>query len=920
MKQRDNRIFALRLEILHGKQFFEVPVNNNRITGGIPGAIQGTWSSGSPFVTLQPMPSGNPSASQHTPVIQQYLGIKAEHPDTLLLYRMGDFYELFFDDARKAAHLLDIALTSRGRANGQPIPMAGVPVHAVETYLARLLRHGESAAICEQIGDPATSKGPVERRVMRIVTPGTITEEGLLEERRENLLVSVHRRGHDFGIATIDFGAGHFSVMEFAGLEALSSELERLQPVELLVAEDAPPIPFIEERLGLRRVAPWHFDPEGAQRLLAEQFGTRDLSGFGCDCMDLAIGAAGCLLQYVQDTQRSALPHLQGLHIQRREDTVILDAATRRNLELTESLGGRPEHTLLGVLDRAATAMGSRLLRRWLASPLRDQAVLRLRHQCIEALTANGEVDGLREQLRHIGDMERVIARIALRTARPRDLAQLCRGLALLPELRVRLSSIASPRLEALLAAVGDFSELQGLLARAIVEAPPVTVRDGGVIAAGYDTELDELRAISRDVEQYLVAMEHRERERTGIPNLKVGYNRVHGYYLEIGRIHGDRVPPEFVRRQTLKGAERYITPELKSFEDKVLSSRERGLAREKALYEALLEHISQHLPQLQACAASLAELDVLANLAERAEKLDLRCPQFTPTPGLEILAGRHPVVERVLDEPFTANDLRLGPDNRMLIITGPNMGGKSTYMRQAALIAIMAYAGSFVPCERAVLGPMDRIFTRIGAADDLAGGRSTFMVEMTETANILRNATHQSLILMDEIGRGTSTYDGLSLAWATAAHLAGQVKAFTLFATHYFELTALPSQIDGIANVHLSAVEHAQRIVFLHRVKDGPANRSYGLQVAALAGVPRVVLERARAMLDELEADNPKPLVGMATPQLDLFPARAPDPVAQSVANEVARVDPDNLSPRAALDFVFRLKGLLKSHPSERN
>ncbi|MCP5153942.1 MAG: DNA mismatch repair protein MutS [Ectothiorhodospiraceae bacterium] len=854
----------------------------------------------------------------HTPVMQQYLRIKAQHPDTLLFYRMGDFYELFFDDARKAARLLDIALTQRGQSNGEPIPMAGVPVHAAEGYLARLLRLGEAVAVCEQIGDPATSRGPVEREVARIVTPGTVTDEVLLEDRRESLLLALTSEGPRHGLAWLDLAGGRLACMEIAGAEPLAGELERLAPAEVLVAEGAALPGILADHPGVRRMAPWHFDPEAAERALTEQLGTRDLAGFGCDDAPLAVAAAGCLLFYARDTQRAALPHIRSLARERREESLILDAASRRNLEVTESLVGQDRHTLLGVMDRTVTAMGGRMLRRWLGRPLRDREAIARRHHAVDALVSGGQHEPLRERLRAVGDVERILSRIALRSARPRDLSQLGRALAALPGIIEETERVDSPLVDAIRPALGPFTETEGLLARAIVEAPPITIRDGGVIATGHDAELDELRAIADDADGFLREYEARERARTGISGLRVGYNRVHGYYIELGRAQAERAPTEYVRRQTLKGAERYITPELKSFEDKILGSRERALARERRLYEALLEQLNEVLAPLQAAATALAEIDVLAAFAERALALGYARPELTDRPGIVIEGGRHPVVERVIDDPFTANDLELDPRQRMLVITGPNMGGKSTYMRQVALIVLMAHVGSFVPAERAVVGPIDRIFTRIGASDDLAGGRSTFMVEMTEAANILHNATDQSLVLLDEIGRGTSTYDGLALAWACAAHLARRVRAFTLFATHYFELTALDSRFEGIRNVHLDAVEHGHRIVFMHRVRPGPASRSYGLQVAALAGVPPAVLSQARAVLEELESGAGPTAPGGRSPQLGLFdpapahsPLPAPTPVHPAL-DALDEVDPDTLSPRDALDLVYRLKALV--------
>lgn len=851
--------------------------------------------------------------SQHTPVMQQYLRLKAEHPGMLLFYRMGDFYELFFEDAERAAALLDITLTRRGQSAGRPIPMAGVPYHAAEGYLARLVRKGVSVAICEQVGDPAKSKGPVERQVVRIVTPGTLTDESLLEERRENLLTAIAEGNEDYGIAVLELSSGRFWVLEVEGREALASELMRLAPAEILIDEDSRLAEALGLGRGITRRPAWHFEPDSGQRLLSDQFGTRDLAGFGCSDLSLAIGAAGCLLQYVRDTQKAALPHIRGLSTERRDEAVILDTATRRNLEITESLSDRPEHTLAGVLDRTATPMGGRLLRRWIARPLRDQETVRRRHAAIAWLLEGGGAAGVREVLAQIGDLERILARVALGSARPRDLAVLRDSLALYPDLRAQLTDSEDPLLQRLQTEIGEHPQILQLLRRAIVEQPPVLIRDGGVLAPGYDPELDRLRALSTDSGQFLLDLEARERERTGISALKVGYNRIHGYYIELGRARADQVPPDFVRRQTLKDVERYITPELKRFEDQVLSSRERALAREKALYDALLRSIAESLAPLQGSAAALAELDCLVNLALRAEALDWSRPQLTDEARIEILEGRHPVVERAIDGPFTANGLSLDARRRMLVITGPNMGGKSTYMRQCALIVLLAYAGSFVPARSALIGPIDRIFSRIGASDDLAGGRSTFLVEMEETANILNNATAQSLVLMDEVGRGTSTFDGLSLAWSCGVELARRIRAFTLFATHYFELTTLPEEQPGIANVHLDAVEHGQRIVFLHAVREGPANQSYGLAVAALAGVPPAVIKRARQRLRELEeAALRHAQLGMGAAQLSLFPLTPDPPKADPICEALRGLDPDGLTPREALQALYRLREML--------
>ncbi len=848
-------------------------------------------------------------------MMQQFLRIKADFPDTLLFYRMGDFYELFFDDARKAARLLDITLTARGKSGGEPIPMAGIPYHSADGYLARLVRLGESVAICEQIGDPAKAKGPVERKVVRIVTPGTVTDEALLEERHDNLVVAITGDGGRYGIAALDVTSGRFSVLEVEGREALNGEIERLNPAELLIDEDAA-VPIDGERRGLRLQAPWHFEQDSARRLLTQQFGTRDLSGFGCDGLHLAIASAGCALQYVKDTQRTALPHIRGLRVERREDSLVLDAASRRNLELETNLGGGREHTLAWVMDHTSTPMGSRLLRRWINRPLADHDALRQRHQAVAVLLGQRHFEDLQERLRGVGDVERILARIALRSARPRDFTQLRATLGSLPGLRGALAAIDAGQdcatLEDIDARIGDYPALHELLTRAIIDEPPVLIRDGGVIAPGYDEELDELRSIKKDAGQFLLELETRERERTGIATLKVAYNRVHGYYIEIGRSHADKVPADYVRRQTLKGAERYITPELKAFEDKALSASERALAREKALYDELFDYLAEYLPALQDSAAALAELDALANLAERADSLDLCQPEMSATPGLLIEAGRHPVVEQVLDQPFIPNDVRFDEQRRMLVITGPNMGGKSTYMRQTALITLLAHVGSFVPARRAVIGPFDRIFTRIGASDDLASGRSTFMVEMTETANILHNASERSLVLMDEVGRGTSTFDGLSLAWACAEQLAREVKAFTLFATHYFELTALPESLGNVANVHLDAVEHGDGIVFMHTVKEGPANQSYGLQVAALAGVPPAVIERAREHLVQLESQSLREQAPAAQ-QFSLFDEPPREPCSPAL-DALRETDPDDLSPRQALETLYRLRKLLKS------
>ncbi len=841
----------------------------------------------------------------HTPVMQQYLRLKAQHPDALLFYRMGDFYELFYDDAKKAARLLDITLTARGQSAGQPIPMAGVPYHSAENYIARLVRRRECVAICEQIGDPAKAKGPVERQVVRVVTPGTVADEAVLEERRDTLLAALYREGPQFGLAWLELSSGRFIVLEGDGDEALQGEVERVRPAELLVVEHE----AATFNTCVRERPTWHFDLDVATRNLCEQFAVRDLSGYGCAHKSLAIRAAGCLLHYVRETQRAALPHLRGVRVEERSDAVILDAATRRNLELDTSLANRPECTVAAVLDHTATSMGGRELRRWLHRPLRDRHAIEWRLHAIGALIETGAHIELHALLREVGDIERGLARVALKSARPRDLAQLRTALGRLPELQGLLAAIDSPLLQQLAAQASLHPDLHALLTRAIVESPPALLRDGGVIAFGYDAQFDELKRISEHSDQYLLELEARERDRTGIANLRLGYNRVQGYYIEISRNLADQVPADYHRRQTVKNAERYITPELKAFEDKVLSARDRALAREKQLYDELLDTLIADLGTLQNTASALASLDVLANLSERAVTLRYAPPLLTDDPIIEICEGRHPVVERFIDEPFIANDLKLHDQRRMLVITGPNMGGKSTLMRQTALIVILARIGSYVPATSACIGPIDRVFTRIGASDDLAGGRSTFMLEMTEAANILNNATEHSLVLMDEIGRGTSTYDGLSLAWACATHTSRAIRAFTLFATHYFELTSLANELDACANVHLDAVEHGDQLIFLHTVKDGPANQSYGLQVAALAGVPPPVIGAARRYLRELERRSAE--THDARPQQELALDFAPETRTHPVLEGLQKFDPDSMTPKQALDALYELKKL---------
>jgi len=833
-------------------------------------------------------------------MMQQYLRIKAEHPDILLFYRMGDFYELFYDDAERAARLLDITLTTRGASAGEPIRMAGVPYHAVEQYLAKLVRLGESVAICEQIGDPNTSKGPVERQVTRIVTPGTLTDSALLDEKADNILLALAADRSSVGLAWLSLASGELRVAEVAP-QQLASELRRIGPAEVLVADA-----FELDGFFVTRLPAWQFDFEAGRKKLLAQLGAASLSGYGCEDMTLAVGACGALLDYARKTQGQALAHVAAVVAERSGEYLRLDAATRRNLELTETLRGEPAPTLFSVLDECATGMGSRLLRHWLHHPLRDREALVQRHEVLEAM--NDRSARIHSVLRRFADVERIAARIALKSARPRDLSGLRDGLGLLDGLRAALPGGQAMLLASLAADLATPEDCLALLARAVLPEPAAVLREGGVIAEGYDTELDELRRLQSNAGGFLVELEARERARTAIPNLKVAYNHVHGYYIEVTNAHAEKIPADYRRRQTLKNAERYITPELKAFEDRALSAKDRALALEKTLYDALLEKLGAHLPALQRVARALAQADVLACLAAVAARRNYCRPTFAEEPLVEIEAGRHPVVEAQL-EGFIANDCRLSPARRLLLITGPNMGGKSTYMRQVALIVLLAHVGSFVPARAARIGPIDQIFTRIGAADDLAGGRSTFMVEMTESASILHNATENSLVLMDEVGRGTSTFDGLALAWAIARHLIEHKRALSLFATHYFELTRLALDHREVANVHLDAVEHKDSIVFLHAVEEGPASQSYGLQVAALAGVPKPVIRQAKSYLQTLE-DASLARGG----QGDLFlngRKSEPEPVADPLREALSQASPDELSPREALELLYRLKRL---------
>lgn len=874
----------------------------------------------------------NSATEKLTPMMQQYMSIKANYPTMLVFYRMGDFYELFFDDAEKASRVLGITLTARGKSGDQPIKMAGVPFHSLDGYLAKLVKLGESCAICEQIGDPALSKGPVERKVVRVVTPGTLTDSDLLPEKAERPLLALclinQRKTVTAGLAWLSLASGNLRLMEFSGdaravEQRLAHELERISPAEILRADCADMFETDGSNAHLQRVPEWHFDVLKGHGALLEQLGVATLTGFGADGMGAAFGAAGALLRYAQSTQGRGLQHVRGLACETENEYIGLDAATRRNLELTETIRGQESPTLFSLLDGCRTAMGSRLLRHWLHHARRDQSVARSRHQSIAALIQAEAIDALSSTLAQVPDIERITTRVALLTARPRDLAALRDGLKALPVVREQVARCFVPGDTCLLREIHDDLATPGecvdLLTRAVMEEPAAMVRDGGVFARGFDAELDELRALSENAGQFLVDLETRERARTGIANLRVEYNKVHGFYIEVTNGQADKVPDDYRRRQTLKNCERYITPELKAFEDKALSAQDRALAREKILYDQLLADLAPHIGVLQTIARALAQVDVLVALSSHALRHNWCAPVLSDAPCLTIVEGRHPVVENQIER-FIANDCKLSNDRRLLLITGPNMGGKSTFMRQVALITLLAYVGSYVPATSATIGPIDRIFTRIGASDDLANGRSTFMVEMTESAAILNGATEHSLVLMDEVGRGTSTFDGLALAWAIARHLIDTSRSFTLFATHYFELTQLPETYPSAANVHLSAVEHKDSIVFLHAVQDGPASQSYGLQVAQLAGVPQPVIKAARKHLARLEAQALD-----ATPQLDLFaapvaeeeigeapaPTLAAEPQDDGLRDALDAIDPDALTPREALERLYELKRL---------
>lgn len=850
----------------------------------------------------------------HTPMMQQFLSIKAQHADDLLFYRMGDFYELFYDDAKRAASLLDITLTSRGQSGGQPIPMCGVPYHAADGYLSKLVQGGVSVAICEQIGDPATSKGPVERQVVRVVTPGTLTEEALLDAERESLICAAFCDTTTFGLALLEISSGRFEVFETKDEAIFKSEMARLGPAELLLAEDSRLIDLFEQFPCLRRRPIWEFDQDQAERDLIQQFGVQDLSSFDCVDLPIAVSAAGCVLAYAKSTQRRGLPHLQQLSRIRNEDTIIIDPTSRRNLELVSNLQGGRDNTLISVLDRTQTPMGGRLLARWLTQPLRDSPRVLARLSAVDALKDDLRYESIRAVLAQAGDVERIVARIALASARPRDLARLRDTLGLLPELAILIEPLQTELLTQIQASIKPQPELADLLSRAIIDSPPVIIRDGGVIRQGYDPGLDELKAISENAAEFLIRLELEERERTGLNSLKVGYNRVHGYYIELSKGQAHDAPVSYIRRQTLKNAERFITPELKAFEDKALSSKSRALAREKQLYDELIDNLKEAIAPLRDLAGGIAALDVLANFAERGVSLDLNAPLLTANSELVIEQGRHLVVESMMESQFIPNDIRFDHDARQFIITGPNMGGKSTFMRQTAIIALLGRTGCPVPATHAVIGDIDRIFTRIGSSDDLASGRSTFMVEMSETALILNNATAKSLVLLDEIGRGTSTFDGLSLAWATGHYIAQHLRAMTMFATHYFEMTVLPDHFDDVKNLHLTAREFEDRIIFLYAVQSGPANQSYGIQVAKLAGLPKAVIASAQEKLSALEQQelSPEPALGGQGPaQSDLFPR---DETSSRIQAILTDADLDDMSPRDAWQLLSALKDLSNS------
>ncbi len=853
--------------------------------------------------------------TEHTPVIKQYLGFKKQHPERLLFFRMGDFYELFFDDAKRAASLLNITLTARGKSAGQDIPMAGVPAHAVDNYLAKLLQMGESAVICEQKGDPALCKGPVEREIVRIVTPGTVIEESLLEGLGDILLAAVRLDEDRQGLACLDMASGRVELYEFDSRSALHEELQQLQPAELVHSSKESGLPRKPACAKAYTPCPSrYFDASEARQIILQQYQVHDLSELGCGDLPFAFAALGALLRYVQDTHFKQYPHLQTPHLHNSGAGVVLDAISRRNLELQYSLSNDSKATLIGVLDRCATRMGSRKLRRWMQELTRDWNVLEQRYCAITTLIQDRKYRELRHFLSGIGDLERINTRIVMHSARPADLVQLRNSLRILPELMALLQPLQDPHLSALRANFPGSDATLELLERAIAASPPNSMRDGGVIADNHDPQLDELRELSKSAGAFLTEFELQERRNSGIAGLKIGFNRVQGYYIEISKNQSRQIPENYVHKQTLKSAERYITLELKDFESKILQASGRSMDRERQVYDQLQEQLHQeHSEDIQRCADIVAELDVLHCLAERSDTLDWHQPSLSKQPGIHIIQGRHPVIECLQSEPFIANDLHLDSKQRMLVITGPNMGGKSTYMRQTALIVILAHIGCLVPAKQATIGPVDRIFTRIGAADDLAGGRSTFMVEMSETANIIHHATSSSLVLMDEVGRGTSTYDGLALAWACAQHLLHKKRALVLFATHYFEMTAFAAQESQADNVHTHAIEDEHGITFLHQIRTGAADRSYGIQVAALAGVPEAVIAQARQRLLIMEQQHNRALCGTSPKSQLTLPSSEPTTTDKwhALDSKIAHTNPDELSPRQALELIYQLKKL---------
>ena len=852
-------------------------------------------------------------SKQHTPMMQQYLTIKSDFQDMLVLYRMGDFYELFFDDAIEASRLLGITLTARGNSGGEPIKMAGVPFHAVEQYLAKLVKLGKSIVMVDQVG-VVTGKGPVERKVTRIITPGTLTDAALLDERTDNLISCLYKHKQTYGIATLSLSGGKFSVFQ-THEEDIINQLERINPSEIIVPESLlPQLRQTRPQTSIKGQPDWHFDITNCTTRLHEHFAIQSFDGFGISNYNLCIIAAGVLLDYAKQTQYNQLPHITNIVYEENSKYLTLDAISRRNLEINTTISGDRSPTLLSLLDNCATSMGSRTLNFWLNNPLRNHDEIKTRLNAVDFL--KNDNNSLNDILKQIVDIERITSRIALRAARPRDLSALRDSIKLLPELNF-LSESNDSLISTLIAAINNpiLTEIGNKLESAILPEPNALVREGGVINAGYNPDLDYLRDIQKNCDQFLVELEQREKDRTKIANLRVEFNRVHGFFIEISNSLIDKAPPEYRRTQTLKNVERFTTPELKKFEQEVLSAQDKSITLEKQIYDELLTHLNQYLKELHTTATAIATLDVLNNFAALANSNNYTRPELVGTDIasnlIKITDGRHPVVEKQIDQ-FIANDINLDGNTKFLLITGPNMGGKSTYMRQTAIIVLLAHCGSFVPAAHAIIGNIDRIFTRIGASDDLSSGKSTFMVEMSETANILNNATRSSLVLMDEIGRGTSTFDGLALAHAIARHLIEKTNCYTLFATHYFELTELANHYSHAKNVHLSATEHQDKIVFLHHVHDGPAEKSYGIQVASLAGVPKTVISLAKKYLTQLENKA-------LPPQIDLFSSNFIDDVSQVPVNNISEaeqkildkiktLDPNSLNPRQALDFLYEL------------